>query len=206
MAHEMRNSLVALGGFAQRLYKNLPEADTRKDEVAIIVKEVERLEIMLQRLLNSGKLRTPKFSASDVNEIITETLLFMNYELEKNNVTSAVDLDPSLPEVMIEDYQMQQVLLNVIQNAMQAMEGGGELMLKTSGDGKFVQVSISDTGVGIPEDSIENIFEPYFTTKKNGMGIGLAISREIIEDHNGTISVESQLGVGTTFTISLPIM
>jgi signal transduction histidine kinase len=206
MAHEMRNSLVAIGGFAQRLYKNIPAGDERKEEAAIIVKEVERLEIMLQSLLNSGKLRPPELEKGNINEIIEEMLLFMHYELEKNNIKYSADLNPFLPEVMAEEHQIKQVLLNLIQNAMQAMEGGGELFLQTSIDGEFVQVSISDTGVGIPEDSIKNIFEPHFTTKKNGMGMGLAISREIIEYHNGNISVESQLGMGTTFTISLPTM
>lgn len=111
MAHEMRNSLVVLGGFAQRLYKSILEGDTKKEEAAIIVKEVERMEIMLKSLLNSEKLRLPNLKMSNVNEIVKETLLFMNYELKKNNITYFTDLDSSLPEVMAKEYQTNKTYL-----------------------------------------------------------------------------------------------
>jgi len=204
LTHEIENSLMVVGGFAQRLYKNFPEGDAKREEAAIILNEMKRLEVILKSYSNLGELRLPELKNSNINEVVKKTLSFMNYEMERNKIKCFTDLNPTLPEVMADEYQIRQVLLNIIHNGIQAMKDGGEFHVKTSVSDNFVQISVADAGVGIPENLISKIFDPFFTTKKDGMGIGLTISREIIEAHNGSISVESQLNVGTTFTINLP--
>jgi signal transduction histidine kinase len=206
LAHEIRNSLVPIGGFAQRLHRSFPEEDGRKEEAAIIVKEVKRLEMILNNLLRSGQLPPPELQVSNINKIVKETLLFMDNEFQQKCIKTITDLSSGLPDVMLDDCQMQQVLFNLFQNSMRAMENGGELRIGTTNDDKFVKIHVTDTGVGIPQDVMKRIFEPFFTTNKQGFGVGLSIVKQIVTAHNGAIDVESQPNMGTTFSIRLPIL
>ncbi len=206
LAHEIRNSLVPIGGFAQRLYRNFPEEDKRKEETAIIVKEVKRLEVILNKLLCSGQLPPPELQVSNINKIIRNTLLFLDNEFHQKRIQTVTDLSPNPPDVMVDDGQMQQMFLNLFQNAMNAMADGGKFRIETTNDDKFVQINVTDTGVGISEDVMKKIFDPLFTTNKQGFGVGLSVVKQIIEAHNGTIDVKSQPNMGTIFSISLPIL
>ena len=206
LAHEIRNPLVPIGGFANRLYKSFPEEDKRKEEAAIIVKEVEKLEMILNNLLRSGQLPPPELQVSNINKIVRDTLLFMDNELQQKRIQTVTDLSPDLPDVMVDDCQMQQVFLNLFQNSVRAMADGGELQIGTANDDKFVLIDVTDTGMGISKDVMKRIFDPFFTTNEQGFGIGLSVVKQIVEAHNGAIDVKSQLNVGTTFSISLPIL
>jgi len=206
LAHEIRNPLVPIGGFANRLYRSFPEGDKRKEEAAIIVKEVEKLEMILNNLLRSGQLPPPELQVSNINKIVKDTLLFMDNELQQKRIRAVTDLSPDLPDVMVDDCQMQQVFLNLFQNSVRAIADGGELQIGTANDDKFVLIDVTDTGTGISKDAMKRIFDPFFTTNEQGFGIGLSVVKQIVEAHNGAIDVKSQLNVGTTFSISLPIL
>jgi len=206
LAHEIRNSLVPIGGFAQRLHRSFSEEDKRKEEVAIIVKEVKQLEMILNNLLRSGQLPPPELQVSNINKIMKETLLFMDNEFQQKRIKTITALSPGLPDVMVDDCQMQQVLFNLFQNSMRAMENGGELRIGTTNNDQFVQIELTDTGVGISKDIMKKIFDPFFTTNQQGFGVGLTVVKQIITAHNGTIDVKSEPNVGTTFSIRLPIL
>jgi len=205
LAHEIRNSLVPIGGFAQRLHRTFPEEDERKEIAAIIVKEVKKLEMILKQLLCSGQLPPPEPQVNNINKIVRDTILFMDNEFHEKRIQTITDLSDDLPDIMVDHYQMQQVFFNVFQNAIRAMENGGELRIGTTNNDKFVQIDVTDTGVGISKDNMKKIFDPFFTTNKQGFGVGLTVVKQIITAHNGTIDVKSEPNMGTTFSISLPI-
>ncbi len=121
------------------------------------------------------------------------------------SIAVQVDLDPALDTIRADADQVQQVFVNLISNAVQAMREGGVLRVSSRRDGFFATMQVSDTGVGIAPENLRRLFEPFFTTKENGIGLGLAVTRSIVEGHRGKISVESQEGRGTTFTVSLPL-
>jgi signal transduction histidine kinase len=205
LAHEIRNSLVPIGGFAQRLYRNFPNEDKRKEDAEIILTEVKRLENILKKLLSSGQLPTPELQVNNINKIVRDTLLFMENEFQQKRIQIATALNPNLPDVMVDDYQIQQVLFNLFHNSMHAMPGGGELRIGTTNDEEWVQIDVADTGIGISPEVMKKIFDPFFTTSEQGFGVGLSVVKQIVEAHNGTIDVKSQPNVGTTFSINLPI-
>ena len=140
-----------------------------------------------------------------VNDVVKKTLELLKPELDNRELTVKTKLARALPATPIDAAQIQQVLVNLIKNAMQAMTTGGTLTLQTGESGDGVLVSVSDTGRGIPKEEINRIFEPFFTTKKKGTGLGLMIVQRIVRAHNGRIEIESHVGRGTTFRILLPL-
>ena len=154
----------------------------------------------------------PKLTSVDINDILDKTISFaLKHPSFSSNTSTPISaskaFDKALPEVQADPMQMQQVFLNLLINAIEAMPDGGTLGMKTCYDTKpnFVQIMISDTGPGINKDIIDNIFQPFFTTKRKGTGLGLAITRRLIEQNGGHIGVESHSGQGTVFTISLDL-
>jgi signal transduction histidine kinase len=205
IAHEIRNPLVAIGGFARSILKRLPEGDPNRKYSSIISSEVVRLEKMLSQTLDFVRPREPQFKRADLNGLIRGTLSVMENEIAKAKVSVKSNLSVGLPEVMMDEDQMREVLLNILRNALHAMPGGGELKVSTRRDEALVLIDIADTGVGIPQDNMKRLFEAFFTTKPDGTGLGLTISSKIIQSHNGSIGVKSLEGTGSVFTISLPI-
>jgi signal transduction histidine kinase len=205
LAHEIRSSLVPIGGFAQRLYRHFPAGNKRREEAEIILKEVKRLENILKKLLSSGQLPNPELQQNNINRIVRDTLLFMDNEFQQKRIHIITDLGPDLPDVMVDDCQMQQVFFNLFQNSMRAMTDGGELRINTTTDGTSVQINVTDNGLGISLEMIKKIFDPFFTTSEQGFGAGLSVVKQIVEAHKGSIDVKSQPNVGTTFSINLPI-
>jgi two-component system NtrC family sensor kinase len=143
----------------------------------------------------------------NLNELLEGILLMMERQMRESNIRVALDFDHQIPEVMASTNQMRQVMLNMFKNAKEAMPNGGTLTIRTARDDQKVSVHIQDTGVGIPEEIQNKIFEAFFTTKQKvkGVGLGLSVCYGIIRDHGGEIRVESEEGKGTTFIISLPI-
>jgi len=205
IAHEIRNPLVAIGGFARSMLKRLPEGDPNRRYSAIIASEVVRLEKMLSQTLDFVRPREPQFKRADLNGLIRGTLSVMENETAKAKVSAKLNLAENLPGVVMDEDQIREVLLNIFRNALHAMPGGGELKVSTRRDEALVLIDIEDTGVGIPEDNMKRLFEAFFTTKPDGTGLGLTISSKVIQSHNGAIGVKSQEGAGSVFTISLPI-
>lgn len=207
LAHELKNPLITIGGFAGRLLKSLP-AETREHQYAdTIVSEVCRLEKMLSEILVFSRKPTICFSVCDLEEIIQDCLASCATAFEDHNIKLSFSSD-SRPWIVSGDaHQLKQVFLNLILNSCDVMPEGGGLALtleKKSLDGKYVIVTVEDTGGGIPKEMLPQIFNPFFTTKHHGTGLGLAIANRIILNHFGSIEVRNT-GQGAAFTITLPL-
>lgn len=203
VAHGIRNPLVAIGGFARRLFKNENKEGKNKKYLRIIVEEIDRLEMILSELLSfirPQKLRLEKIS---LNEVVEKSLQIFALEFKKKNVRLEKDFNP-VPKLEIDYGQFNRVLQNMFNNAMDAMPDGGSLKIVTGMKDSLIRLSISDTGIGIPEEDIENVFHPFFTSKSTGTGLGLAVCNQIISIHNGHISLSRNNGPGMTFNIYLP--
>jgi len=213
VAHEIRNPLVSIKTFTQLAPRKLNNPEFLDKFQTIIPEELERLESILNQLLNFGRPSQPQFRSSKIEEIIDSVLTLMNVELSKSNIEVIELYDRDMPEIMADGEQLKQVFMNIILNAIQAMPEGGNLRIITSlerefvgsDSSEFVIIKFEDTGCGIPKEDLDNLFNPFFTTKSGGTGMGLSISRRIVEEHNGRINVESTVGKGTTFTIKLPL-
>ncbi len=212
VAHEIRNPLVAIGGFARNIMKitRTEYQDSRLTNFAqIITEEVKRLENVLTNILDFSKLSKPAVSTGDINTLIEEIIVFleMREEISAKNIHIARILDNKIPPTLFDAEQIKQVLLNLCQNAIHSMPDGGELSITTRNvNDKKIEIQISDTGTGIPAYEMDELFTPFFTTKKDGTGLGLPISLKIINSHGGDIKVDSQIGEGTTFSFYLHIV
>jgi len=208
VAHELRNPLVPIGGFANLIYKRLEEESPLKKYAGIIVGEIDRLEKLLHNILYFTKDTSPELKPDNLNEILNELLFFYKGTFEEHNISLNISLSPDLPIVSLDHSLIKQALINLIINAVQAMDSGGlltvESMTRKENDAVYAVVEVNDSGAGIPEDIMNNIFDPFYTTKIHGLGLGLSLTRRIVESHGGDIKVESAEGIGTTFTISLP--
>jgi signal transduction histidine kinase len=173
-----------------------------------IVKEVDRLTEITEEYLRFARLPRPKLEREDLGELITSLVAFMHQELEARGVTVDAKVEPSLPPVAADEHQLRQALLNLMRNAVDAMRSGGRLTLRAGrvadvSDGRNVELTISDTGEGIAADHLQKIFDPFFSTKEGGTGLGLALTQQIIVEHGGKIEVRSEPGRGTTFIVRL---
>lgn len=205
VAHEIRNPLVIIGGFARSILKAPHKVEENITSARIIVEEVSRLEKILANVLDFAKITKPVKQPVNINKIIDETCFLIKDNLKDRNIVLSKELHPELPLVLADPQQIKQALLNVLQNAIYSMPQGGKLLVKTEQNKERLLIEIKDTGKGIPPDILENMFNPFFTTRPGGTGLGLAVTQKIIEDHEGKIEVESQVGQGTTFRFTLPI-
>lgn len=208
VAHEIRNPLTSLGGFARRLLKKLEGRSARK-YAEIIVKETERLERLLTDILVLSKKTAGPFKSHNINKIIESTIHQLSEELKTKNIELIKELEESLPSIDCDSQQLKQVFINLFTNSIQAMYDGGILRVGTyltKGDeAPHVVISVTDTGGGIPEKFVSNIFNPFFTTKDSGTGLGLSITHRIIAYHRGEIELINRPGEGATFIVKLPI-
>jgi signal transduction histidine kinase len=205
VAHEIRNPLVTIGGFARAINRSPEKTARTKSNSWIIVQEVERLERILSNIMNFAKPPSPMFELHNINRIVDDTMHMLQDEVEKHGIAVESHLDESIPLVMIDAQQVKQVLFNLMHNALSALEGEGKLLVTTKNEGRYFEVHIADTGRGIPQELREKIFTPFFTTKSAGTGLGLPIVKKIVDDHEGTISFHSVVGEGTTFVLRFPI-
>ena len=202
IAHELRNSMGTIMGYAKMLSNKFSNDDPSQEEISTIISEINAMDLIIKELLNYGKTITPSLSSVDLGGLLRKTVDAVLGKFKDLNV--AVDLSlPDLPQVYIDEVLMRQALQNIIQNGVEAMTNGGRLRIGVrSIDG--VEIIISDTGVGIPRDRLDKIFLPFYTTKPRGTGMGLALVHKIILSHGGNIEVDSTAGKGTTFRIYLP--
>jgi signal transduction histidine kinase len=205
VGHELRNPLGVIKNTAYFLKMALEKPGPEvKESLEILDKEVANSERIITTLLDFARSRPPQRQKVDINEILREVLSSVNTPGNIQVVNQAAE---SLPLIMADPGQLGQVFGNFILNTVQAMPQGGQLIIKSeTQDPGWAAVSIADTGVGIPEENIEKIFEPLFTTKAKGIGLGMAISKTFVEGHGGSIDVQSEIGKGSTFTIKLPAL
>ncbi|MDZ7859738.1 MAG: ATP-binding protein [Candidatus Krumholzibacteriota bacterium] len=199
--HEIKNPLVSIGGFARNLYKsgNLSEKDREKAEV--IMRESLRLEKYLTNLQTS--VNELKLEEGDINQVIEETCQILNSDIEKRKIKLEKNLDSDISKCRFDEVKIHEVLLNIIQNSIEAVSKNGYVKIRTWQDESKIYVEISDNGEGIHSERLSKIFSPFYTTKEDGAGLGLAFARKIVQDHGGKISVSSSRGKGASFIITL---
>ncbi|HVY46873.1 MAG TPA: ATP-binding protein, partial [Minicystis sp.] len=207
VTHEIRNPLSAIGLNVELLEEELA-AESAGDEarqlLSAIKGEVERLSRIAEQYLSVARRPQPRLERERVDDLVKELVGFVRPELDKAGVTARVACEPDVPEIELDEAQLRQALLNLIRNAREAMPQGGELTVGVGATDEGVAIRVDDEGPGIPEDVRASIFDPFFTTKQRGTGLGLAVTREIVEAHRGTIRCEPRAPHGTRFVIELP--
>jgi two-component system NtrC family sensor kinase len=207
IAHELNNPIYGIMNTLELLKTEIPPESKRRKILELSLSETQRLAEMLRNMLSFSKPEEEKKRPIKMNELIEGILLVMEKQMRESNIKVETFFDDEIPEVMASTNQMRQVMLNMLKNAKEAMPKGGTLTVKTSKEINKVLIHIQDTGVGIPEEIRDKIFEAFFTTKQKvkGVGLGLSVCYGIIKDHGGEIKVESEEGKGTNFRIRLPI-
>jgi two-component system sensor histidine kinase HydH len=206
VAHEIRNPLSSVKGFATYFREKLKDSPQDRDTATTMIQEVERLDRVIGQLLEFARPSTLKIKPVRVTDLIRHSLKLIEGDARTKGVEVKADLPANLPQALMDADRMNQVLLNLYLNAIQAMDGGGVLQVTVSRDDsrKLTTITVSDNGRGIEAADQERIFDPYFTTKSDGTGLGLAIVHKILDAHGGSIKVRSQKGAGTTVTMTLP--
>jgi two-component system nitrogen regulation sensor histidine kinase GlnL len=210
IAHEIKNPLVSIKTFAQLLPEKASDPEFRDDFSQIAINEIERIDSLVQGLLSLAKPSPPVFEPLDVHSILDEIVTSVLIRMENKKISLKKDYGDEVPPAMGDVNQLKQVFSNIIINAIQATPEGGRITVTTCGvrpsddEEGNVTVKISDNGKGISQEESERIFNPFFTTKHEGVGLGLTICHRIVEDHRGTIQMDSEVGKGTAFTITVP--
>jgi PAS domain S-box-containing protein len=203
VAHEIRNPLTSMKGYAEFL--QLDEQDPERLEfLNIILDEIERVNMIVEDFMVLAKPKSVHLEEKNVVPVIQNVVSLLNFEARKKNVHLYFDCRQEIIQIECDENRLKQVFLNFIKNGIEAMPNGGDLHVKVNIENGNVQIAIQDTGIGIPEEKLRKLGEPFFTTKKNGNGLGLMVSFKIIENHNGKVFVESEPNKGTTFNIVLP--
>jgi len=205
VAHELRNPLAGIKINTQILLRksDLPEQEKRL--LKNTLEGIEKIQKIVDDMLHFAKPKAAHFRSEEINEVVASSLVIFQNKLKKSNISLDFRKGENLPKVWIDTHQIQQVLVNLMLNAIQAMERGGTLTIRTFCEkDRGVGVEVKDTGVGIPKPYLKKIFDPFFTTKSEGTGLGLSISLKILENHGATIDVSSEEGKGSTFTIHFP--
>jgi signal transduction histidine kinase len=209
IAHEINNPLAGVLTYTKLLAKKVSGDTFEKGEalgyLAKMESEVSRCSRIIRNLLDFSRQTEPHFKLVDINQILEQVLAMVGHQAQIQKVEIVKEFSSSLPEVMADFDQLQQVFTNLTLNAIQAMSGGGKLTLRTSVENSQVEVDVQDTGCGISKENLNKLFTPFFTTKEKGkgVGLGLAVVQRIIERHKGRIQVQSEVGKGTTFSIYL---
>ena len=209
VAHELNNPLQGIVTYSHLLLEKDTCDEPTNQNIRKIVTQANRCRDIIRGLLDFSRQRKPDKTLCDINSILNEGISFVENQALFQNINIMMNLDESLPKVIVDPAQIVRVFINLIVNAAEAMEGNGQLTISSmvDMDTKCVEIEVSDTGSGIPEENYDKIFDPFFTTKEtgHGVGLGLAISYGIIKEHKGSISVESKVGQGTTFTVRFPL-
>ena len=221
IAHEIKNPLTGISCAVQVLQSDLSEKDGSRELANEILDHIKRLDRTIKDLLDYAKPKPPRFEPMKINNVLDKAIFFVYTEASKLKVAIETEVGSNIPDVMMDSDQMQQILLNLIINAVQAMPDGGKLVISMyekskdeieddlsgviTGD-RVMMIRFEDTGKGIDREYIDSIFDPFFTKKSKGTGLGLAISQRIIHEHGGEITVKSEVGKGSIFTVYLPVV
>ncbi len=205
VAHELRNPLSSIKGYATYFGGRFPAGSADREAAQVMVREVERLNRAIGDLIGLSRPTDIRPRLIGMRRLVEDTLRLIGQDAASRGVAVRFDASPSLPEVAIDPDRMRQVILNLCLNALEAMPDGGELSLSLQPDTEALRLEIRDSGMGIAPDALPHIFDPYFTTKGQGTGLGLATVHKIIEAHGGSISVASEPGQGAVFRVLLPL-
>jgi signal transduction histidine kinase len=210
VAHEIGNPLNSLNIHLQlmeRELRKLPavQAGRLREDLHVARDEITRLDQIINQFLRAIRPSPPELRPTSVNEVVKDALALMEHEIADRDILVEQELAKGLPRLLLDRAQLKQAFYNIIKNALQAMKSGGFLRIRTEADESNVIVSFIDSGAGIAPEHIGRLFEPYFTTKERGTGLGLMIVQRIVREHGGTIEVESDKGRGTIFRVKLPI-
>lgn len=204
LAHEIRNPIASIEGAIDVLERNAEDAERREEFLDIIKKECRRIDRLLSDLLDFGRPREPQLQTVAVAEIIDSVVTLANSIAERQNVRLVTSV-PSNPTVHVDPAQIQQVILNLTLNAIQAMPEGGSVTLSSWAEESTVNVDVRDEGVGIAEEDFDKVFDPFYTTKERGVGLGLSVAHQIVKAHGGTIKLFRNPSAGMTFRVVLPV-
>ncbi len=219
VAHEINNPLTGVLTFSHLVRQKMQDGSAEAEDMDLVIRETKRCASIIRRLLDFARRKTPEMKFTDLNALIQDVVRFIDRAAHLQDIAIEIDLDPDLPSVWIDEDQVKQVVMNMLVNAQHATERGGSIVVRSrrcpapegpTPGGKpteMVEISIIDTGCGIPEQDLQRIFDPFFTSKGvgKGTGLGLSVSHGIVEAHGGTIKVESTVGKGSAFRVYLPI-
>ena len=206
VAHELRNPLAGIKINTQILSRKKELTETEQRILRGTLEGVEKIQKIVEDMLHFARPKAAHFEEEEINEVIEKSLAILQAKFKKGNIALVFEKGEGLPRLRLDAHQIQQVLINLMLNAIQAMEKGGTLTVRTfQGNGNGVGIEVQDTGIGIPKAHLKKIFDPFFTTKSEGTGLGLSISLKIITNHGATLDVTSQEGKGSLFTIRFPL-
>jgi len=206
VAHEIRNPLTGISATAEVLMDDMADDDLRRESVSTILDEIHRLDKTVRNLLDFARDHKPFLTRVDLRGVVERVVSNVRHEAAERGVQISGSCSDDLPPAVADPELLGQALMNITLNGIQAMSGGGELRvsLRCARGGGSISVCIDDNGCGIDPQHLERIFDPFFTTKASGAGLGLAVSKKIIEAQHGSIRVRSRKGAGTTFVVELP--
>jgi len=208
IAHEIRNPLSSIRGLAQFVYNSFSKTDERKEDLNTIIQEVDRLNKLVVQVLDFAKLKKPNLTPLSLNDLIRNIAELFKLEIKDKQIKFDLELSPDISQIQADEDQVRQITMNVIINAIQAIPKKGEIKIKTESallkGEPAIKLIIEDSGIGITEKDFSQIFDPFFSTKDKGSGLGLSIVYKLVEGHQGEIKVESKEGKGTRFVIFLP--
>lgn len=205
LAHEIRNPLAGIAGVIEIIGRDLPPTSPARNVVKEVRQEITQINRIVSDLLETARPRPPQTRPGNLNTTVEHAVMLARQQALSKSIAIELKKDPTLPEVEHDSDQIHQVLLNLLLNSIQAIEGKGSINVQLERKGDDALVIVSDTGRGISPEHLPNIFRPFFTTKGNGTGLGLSLARRIVEEHHGRIEVTSSLGKGTKFVVSLPL-
>jgi len=201
LAHEIKNSLVAVNTFVEVMLEKGEDLEM----AGMVRRELKRIDGLATQMLRFAAPRSSTSNTVSVKEVVEHCLRLLNHQINERMIVIKRDFRAETDGVFGDEAQLHQAFMNLLLNGVEAMRNHGELMLSTWIESERLLVSIQDTGSGITPEHMAHIFEPFFTTKKNGTGLGLAICWRVVEEHRGTIELQSQVGQGTTFKVSFPL-
>jgi signal transduction histidine kinase len=205
LAHEIRNPLAGIAGVIEIIGRDLPSTSPARAVVKDVRQEIAQINHIVTDLLQTARPHPPEIRRSDLNTTVEHSVMLARQQALSKPIEIELKKDATLPGVEHDSGQIHQVLLNLLLNSIQAIEGQGTITVDISGQGNCASIAVSDTGRGIPAEHLPNIFRPFYTTKGNGTGLGLSLAKRIVEEHDGKIEVSSSPSEGTQFVVLLPI-
>jgi signal transduction histidine kinase len=205
VAHEVRNPMVTIGGFARRIRDRLAPADPLREYAEHIIKEVERLENMVAEIVRFKALMISPYEPVSLRDLAEQVLAERATQIQQQGIRVVSQYAPDLPVIQGDRGNLRLAIDKVVENSIEAMGPGGTLTITLSSEGKQARVGVSDTGRGIPKSELSSVFDPFYTTKMTGAGMGLTMVHRIVTRHGGEVDISSEVGKGTTVTLRLPV-
>ena len=205
LAHEIRNPLAGIAGVMEIVGRDLPASSPARTVLKDVRQEISRINRIVSDLLQTARPHPPKVRTSDLNTTVEHAVMLGRQQALSKSTEITLRKDPALPEIEHDSDQIHQVLLNLLLNALQAIDNNGKVAVSVERQGDKAVIEVADNGRGISPENLPNIFRPFYTTKGDGTGLGLSLARRIVEDHQGRIEVTSTVGKGTTFAVILPL-